>query len=240
MASALATLPSHQLLARLRALVRRNNAVEAELLAHLAEVDARRLYLEQAYPSMFAYCVRALHFSEAAAYKRITAARAARRHPELLDAVRAGELHVTAVSLIAAQVTSENRAELIAAARHRTADEIRRLLADRQPRPDVPVSVRHVPAPTPAASALPTAPPNSPPNRATSDGPATAPPEAEPTTTGSPALARASAATQPTPPPAAAERRARTEPLGGERYCVRFTANRETFEQLQALMRHQI
>ena len=64
---------------------------------------------------MFVYCTRELHFSEAAAYKRIRAARAARRHPELLEAVRQGDLHVTAVSLLAAQLTGESCAEWIRA-----------------------------------------------------------------------------------------------------------------------------
>src|SRR5512143_270488 len=47
----------------------------ADLLAHLAEVDARGLYLLAAYTSMYAYCVRELNLSEDAAYKRIQAAR---------------------------------------------------------------------------------------------------------------------------------------------------------------------
>ena len=58
MTARLATLPRSELIARLRELVRRGNAVEAELLAHLAEVDARRLYLEEGCTSMFAYCQR--------------------------------------------------------------------------------------------------------------------------------------------------------------------------------------
>jgi len=140
-------LPNRELLARTHALVRRGREVEAELLAHLGEVDARRLYLEEACSSMFVYCVRVLHFSEAAAYKRIRAARAARRHPELLAALREGELHVTAVSLLASQLTGESSGALIRAARHRTADEIKRLLADRQPKPDVAGCARRVPAP---------------------------------------------------------------------------------------------
>ena len=114
-------LPDRELLDRTHALVRRGLVVEAELLGHLGEVDARRLYLEQACSSMFVYCVRVLHFSEAAAYKRIRAARAARRHPELLPALRRGELHVTAVSLLAAQPTAESFGEWIRVARHRTA-----------------------------------------------------------------------------------------------------------------------
>ncbi len=43
MKASLSTLPSHRLLARMHELVRRDNALEAELLAHLGEVDARRL-----------------------------------------------------------------------------------------------------------------------------------------------------------------------------------------------------
>src|SRR5882672_12866588 len=61
-------------------LVRRGHAIEAELLASLGEVDARRLYLDEGFPSMFAYCQGALHFAESVAYKRIQAARAARKH----------------------------------------------------------------------------------------------------------------------------------------------------------------
>jgi hypothetical protein len=99
--STLEGIPNHELLARTQALIHRSRTVEAELLSHLGEVDERRLYLEEACSSMFVYCVRVLHFSEAAAYKRIRAARAARRHPELLSVLRRRELHVTAVSATA-------------------------------------------------------------------------------------------------------------------------------------------
>src|SRR5258706_10965963 len=99
MSGTLSGLPNAQLLARVRDLIQRGNQVEAELLAHLGEVDARRLYLEDGCPSMFAWCQRVLHFAEGVAYKRIQAARAARCHPELLDAVRRGDLHLTVVAL---------------------------------------------------------------------------------------------------------------------------------------------
>jgi len=45
----------------------------AELLALLAEVDARRLYLGQGCSSLFSYCTQVLHLSEHAAYHRIEA-----------------------------------------------------------------------------------------------------------------------------------------------------------------------
>ncbi|MDJ0853273.1 MAG: hypothetical protein QNK04_33320, partial [Myxococcota bacterium] len=211
MTSTLATVSRSELLARLHELVRRGNALEAELLAHLAEVDARRLYLDEGCSSMFAYCQRVLHFAESVAYKRIQAARVARRHPEILVAVRRGELHVTGVSLLAPWLDSTNATELIHAARHRSADEIRRLLADRNPRPDVPASMRRVPLPVETLSA-------------SAAGPGTGPPA--PSTLHAPAPSRH-----------------RAEPLGGGRYHVQFTADREVYGQLQelrALMRHQI
>jgi len=125
MAASLHGLPGHELLTRVRHLVQRGNAIEAELLAHLGELDARRLFLEEACSSIFVYCVRVLHFSESVAYKRIHAARAARRHPEILAALRRCDLGTTGVTLLAPQLTRENCAELIHAARHKTANEIR-------------------------------------------------------------------------------------------------------------------
>jgi hypothetical protein len=147
MAESLAGLPSHQLLARVRELVNRGNALEAELLAHLGEVDARRLYLDEGCSSMFTYCMRVLHFAEGVAYKRIQAARAARQFPAILEAVRFGELHLTAVGLLAPRLTPDNVTELVASARHRSADEIKRLLADRDPKPAATALVRRLPEP---------------------------------------------------------------------------------------------
>ena len=74
MTESLAGLPSHQLLARVRELVQRGNVLEAELLAHLGEVDARRLSLDEGCSSMFTYCQRVLHFAEGVAYWRRCAA----------------------------------------------------------------------------------------------------------------------------------------------------------------------
>ena len=56
-----------QLLMHLQDLIQRNRGLEAELVAHLGEIDARRLYIEQACSSMFNYCVHVLHFAEAVA-----------------------------------------------------------------------------------------------------------------------------------------------------------------------------
>ena len=51
------------------ALVAQDRITTAEMLAHIAEVDERRLYLPAGHPSMYLYCVRELHLSEDAAAK---------------------------------------------------------------------------------------------------------------------------------------------------------------------------
>src|SRR5262245_30810825 len=97
-------------------MVARDRAITADLLAHVAEFDKRKLYLPAGYPSMFAYCVGELGLSEDAAFKRIKAARAARRFPALLDALAEGRLHLTAIVLLAPHVTEDTGDELMAGA----------------------------------------------------------------------------------------------------------------------------
>src|SRR5512134_1428953 len=90
-----------ELLRNLRSLLARERATMAEVLAHIAEVDARRLYLPAAHPSMHSYCVHELALSEEAAFKRIHAARAARKFPAVFEALADGRLHLSAIILLA-------------------------------------------------------------------------------------------------------------------------------------------
>ena len=147
---ALANLSDSALLRDLATLVARDRTTTAQLLAHLAEVDARGLYRPAAYPSMYAYCVGELHLSEEAAFKRIHAARAARQFPAIFAAIADGRLHLSAVILLAPCLTSKNADELLAAAAHQSKAAIERLLAERFPRPDQPTRIVAL---TPSAAA---------------------------------------------------------------------------------------
>ena len=69
--ASLARLSSDELLGSLGRLVHEHRRLTASLVAHLAEVERRRLHAQQGYPSLFAYCTQALHFSEPEAYLRI-------------------------------------------------------------------------------------------------------------------------------------------------------------------------
>ncbi|HTR97218.1 MAG TPA: HNH endonuclease signature motif containing protein [Candidatus Acidoferrales bacterium] len=121
-----------------------DRATTADLLAHLAEVDARKLYLPAGYPSMYAWCVGELGCSEEAAYRRIHAARTAASFPGILPAIATGELSLTAVGLLAPHLTPDNAAGLLAAAARKPKRELERLLAERFPQPDLPTLVQPI------------------------------------------------------------------------------------------------
>ncbi len=136
-----------ELLRRLSDLLGQSRRDEADLVAHIAEVDSRRLYAREASPSMFAYCTEVLHLSEAEAYLRIAAARASREHPLLLTMLADGRLHLTAIAKLAPHLTVENREALLKRAAHRSRRQIEELVAELSPRPDAPAVMRKLPGP---------------------------------------------------------------------------------------------
>ena len=136
------------LLADLAALVAADRQTTAALLAHLGEVEARGLYLPAACSSMHVYCTRVLHLAEEVAYKRIRAARVARRFPPIFDAIADGRLHLSGVVMLAPHLTDHNVEELVAAAAHRSKAEIEMLLARLAPRPDLPAAITLVAPPS--------------------------------------------------------------------------------------------
>jgi 5-methylcytosine-specific restriction endonuclease McrA len=138
----LQSIPDDALLHRLAELMGQSRRVEADVVAHIAEVDERRLYAREAFPSMFAYCTDVLHLSEAEAYLRIAAARASREHPRLLAMLADGRLHLTAIAKLAPHLTRENRDGILERATHRSRRQIEELIAEIAPRPDVPAMVR--------------------------------------------------------------------------------------------------
>ena len=141
----LTSIPDDELLRRLAELLRQSRRAEADLVAHIGEVDARRLYAREASPSMFAYCTEVLHLSEAEAYLRIAVARASREHPVLLSMLADGRLHLTAIAKLAPHLTPGNRDALLERATHKSKREIEELVAELASRPDAPAVMRKLP-----------------------------------------------------------------------------------------------
>ncbi len=147
-------LADEELLKRTCELLGHSRRTEAALLAHLAEIDARRLYARFAVSSLFGYCTRVLHLSEHEAYLRITAARAARKHSVLLSMLADGRLHLTGIARLAAHLTAENCDRVLARATHMSMRELEELIAELAPLADAPTVIRKLPErPRVAASA---------------------------------------------------------------------------------------
>src|SRR3990170_1357798 len=142
----LADLSDQDLLARTMQLAADERQATALLIAHLAELDARRLYLAEGSSSLFTYCTEVLRLSEHAAYGRIAAARAARRFPLLLEMLGAGWVTLTTVGLLAPHLTTENHGNLLDRARGKSKRAVEELIAGLAPQPPVPAVVRRLPA----------------------------------------------------------------------------------------------
>src|SRR5476649_1426987 len=138
-------LGNEELVAALSVLVQRENDMMSDLLAHLAELDERRLYLDLGFTSLFAYCTEALGFCKSAAGRRITAARVCRKYPEAFARVAKGELQLSVLSVLNQHLSPENATELFEASSNKSYEQVELLLAARFPRPDVRDLIRRLP-----------------------------------------------------------------------------------------------
>ncbi len=227
-------LTDDDLMTGLRRLARDHYERLAELMAHLAEVDRRQLYLAHAASSLFSYCREVLNFSEGESYKRIQAARAARRFPVIFGMVAAGELHLSAICVLAPILTEDNHRALLTAARRCSKEEVKALVAAHYPRPDVATSLRRVSEPAAAlalpsrtaAAAMPTDP------ASTRAKAAVAQPV--PTREQRPGASSSVPATQVEWAPLRPDPRPALEPLSAERYRLTVTISGRAREQLRS------
>jgi uncharacterized protein DUF222 len=207
-------LSNEDLRRRLEVLAGRQREATVELIAHLAELDRRRLYVTEGYSSLSGYCTDALRLSEHAAQDRIEAARACRRFPTILDGLASGELNLSTVRLIAPHLRPDNHQEVLTQASGRRKRELEELVARLVPRADVVASIRRLPVAI----------------RPTAANPSAAVVGADPDGTDS------NVQTLPKLRPVVA-------PLAPERYPIQFTVGRETHENLrraQDLLRREI
>jgi len=211
------------LLRDLNSIVTHERTVMADVLAHIAEVDVRRLYLPAGFSSMRDYCVGVLHFSLDAAYQRIQAARAAREFPAIFPAVAEGRLHLAAVRLLAPHLTPENVDGLLTEAAYKSKTDVELLVARRFPRTEVMALVQALPA-SPALQ-----------------GDSLAPGQVECDTPGG--VAGQSLMSLAPGQVAAATPRSQTKPLAPERFALQMTISKETYDKLQyvrELMSHRL
>ncbi len=109
--SSLGKLTDGALLSELHRVTRAHRGLTAELVAHLAEMEARKLHLQEACSSLFAYCTERLGFSEDEACRRIEAARLARRFPCIYDRLERGRVSLSVLGRLKSVLTEENAEE---------------------------------------------------------------------------------------------------------------------------------
>jgi len=217
----LSPLSDDELIVRLSEVLKQSRRVESVLVGHIAEVDARRLFAREAFPSMFRFCTDVLFLSEAEAYRRINAARLSRKYPLLLKMLADGRLHLCGIGVLSKHLTEANYEELLAKATHKTKRQLEELVAELAPKPDVAPSIRKRP------------------ERKTK-------PET-PNTTSAGGSTNSSSSEKAEPPeqrsapkaPAVPEKRPTIEPLSEARFKVEFTASailRDKLERLEALI----
>jgi hypothetical protein len=134
-----------ELLSQMRALVSAERAVTADVIEHLIEIDRRKLFLDQACSSLYAYCIERLGYSEDSAFKRVRVARLAARLPQVLGELRSGTLHLTGLFLLSTYLTDHNASILLAEARGKSRSGLERLIAHHFPRPDVAPRIERLP-----------------------------------------------------------------------------------------------
>jgi len=200
-----ARLSDDALHSRLKHFAGRERDATVELVGHLAELDGRQTRLGEGPGSLYTYCRDVLGYSEDAAWNRAATAGAVRRYPVILGWLADGSLNVTTVRMLRPVLTADNHLAVLTEARRRSKREVELIVRRLDPKPDVPSTIRKVPAPAPVSLPLNAMPPQA------EDNPAPPPPVAPPA---------------PVPRPVIA-------PLSPERYRLQFTVSKETHDTLR-------
>jgi hypothetical protein len=217
-----ARMTDEALLAHVGSLARRERDATVELVGHLAELDGRKLHLGEGPGSLYKYCRDVLGYSEDAAWNRAATANVVRRYPFVLGWLADGSLSVTTVRILRRLLTSENHLDVLAEARHRSKKEVELIEARLNPKPDVPSTIRKVPAPAaslPMSGTLPVL-----------DDGGSAPPAVIPAPGSTVAAAAATLGDGASP-----SARPVVAPLTPERYRLQFTVSKETHDKLRHL-----
>ena len=102
----------------------------AGLLGFLAEFDARDLHEPAGFDALYKYLMHHFGWSVSSTFKRIQAARACRRFPELLPPIAAGDLNLSAVCALAPVLTADNLSRVLFEAARLPREELKVYIED--------------------------------------------------------------------------------------------------------------
>lgn len=83
--------------------------ITLEVLHYLMEIESRKIHLEKGYPSLFAFVVKELGYSDNAAYRRIEAMRCLREVPEVAEKIESGAVNLTTLAKVQTYFKAEKK-----------------------------------------------------------------------------------------------------------------------------------
>ena len=99
----------NELIDQLKDLVKNGRHLLIDILRHLQEVEERELHLKRGFPSLFAFCLEVLGYSETQAHTRIQAMRLIRAVPTTAEKLADGKISLS----VAAKIQSCFRREKV-------------------------------------------------------------------------------------------------------------------------------
>jgi hypothetical protein len=122
-------LTDRELHMRLREFVSRERTLTLHVVDHLIEVARRRLYAVRGFSSLFTYCTGDLGYSNAAAARRVGAARTIERFPRVRGMLARRELSLSTLALISGEMRAPDAGKLIDAIKGKSRREAEATLA---------------------------------------------------------------------------------------------------------------
>ncbi|WP_413575108.1 HNH endonuclease [Bdellovibrio sp. HCB290] len=104
-------LSNTDLLTRFGKLVQTERKITHLVLECIAEIDARKLYLDKAYSSLYEFLVQEFGYSSSAALRRIESARLLREVPELAEKIESGAINLSQLSKVQQAVRAVQKIE---------------------------------------------------------------------------------------------------------------------------------
>ncbi len=95
---ALIELNDQELHLEVKNLASQERKLTEKILWHIAEVDARKLYLGMAYSSLFDYLTKEIGYTVGSAQRRIDGARLVQKIPEVANKIKEGTLNLGQIS----------------------------------------------------------------------------------------------------------------------------------------------
>ena len=143
--SELHSLSNQALLEKTRTLVKEERELTTRILHHLREVERRKLFSDLGYPSLFAYAMGDLHYSESSASRRISAMRLLKEFPELDEKIESGSLSLSVIAQAQTffrqegkieKVTTQEKREILFALENKSTREAEKELLARSSEPE--------------------------------------------------------------------------------------------------------